>query len=428
MTSSSAHSLEFTTDAAQMVATISRLKAHQRVPESGLAACPRITPYEAYLISAKFDQMALKAKVDEVYSCADQDPPPNLHARGMQANLVLQTVKGQADQTWDRVRVVSESTLDSVDAAVEYLAKMPGTRMMVLVSSGFLAGTMERHQDVVVDHALRAGVVIDALDAKGLYSEAPVRPFGELPTMTQAAMLESTILFENGSVGSRLDELGLPMAYFAASTGGLFFKNNNDLDLAFRQIGVEPEVTYHLGFSPAGVEADGRYHKLKVRLATAHAGTVQARPGYFAPEHAATDKKGQAEDFRASLDRAVMSQEILNGLQASVTLEPGPKITVRANVDVTRLRFLQQEGRQVQRLTFVAALLDAKGNVAAAKEGTMELALTKETLDKMALTGLHANLSLDAPPGAYRLREVIQEGVDGRIAATLQPVEIPVAR
>jgi VWFA-related protein len=77
------------------------------------------------------------------------------------------------------------------------------------------------------------------------------------------------------------------MATFAASTGGLFFHNNNDLDLAFRQIGVEPDVTYHLGFSPEDVAADGKYHKLKVRLAVANPGVVQARPGYFAPERAA---------------------------------------------------------------------------------------------------------------------------------------------
>jgi VWFA-related protein len=429
MTSSSAQTLDFTTDLAKLIESIGRVKAHLRVPDGGLAACPRITPYQAYLISAKLDPMALKAAVDEVYSCNDQSPPPTLHSRGMQTNPVIQTVKGQADQTWDRVRIISESTLDALDFGVEYLGKMPGMRVMVLVSSGILAGTMERHQDLVVDHALRAGVVINSLDAKGLYSEAPVRPLGELPTMTQAAMLETTILFEHGSVGSRLDELGLPLAYFAAGTGGLFFHNNNDLDLAFHQIGVEPEVTYHLGFSPNDVAADGKYHKLKVRLATPHSNLVQARPGYFAPEHAgAPAKKSPADDRRAQLDRAVMSQEILSGFPAAIHVKSGSPITVTANVDVTQLRFLPQDGRRAQKLTFVAALLDAQGNLAAAKEGAMELALTDATFAKMALTGLNANLSLDAPPGAYRLREVIQEGVDGRIATTLQTVQIPAPR
>ncbi len=426
ITSSSAQSLEFTTDVAKMVETIGRLKAHLRIPESGLAACPRITPYQAFLISAKMDGMALKAAVDEAYACADLDAPPTLQTRGMQMNPMVQTIKGQADQTWDRVRIVSESTLDSLDAAVEHLVKMPGTRMLVLVSSGFLAGTMERHQDLVVDHALRAGVVINALDAKGLYSEPPTLPLGELPVLPAAKMPASTFVFARASLSGQLAELADPMATFASSTGGLFFHNNNDLDLAFRQIGLEPEVTYHLGFSPGDVATDGKYHKLKVRLVTPNSGVVQARPGYFAPERgAAAEKKAPAEDTRTKLDRAVMSEEILGGFGVAVSVQAGPPVSVTANVDVTKLRFAAQDGRRVQHLTFVAALVDAQGNVAAAKEGAMELAPTDATFARLALTGLNAKLTLEAPPGAYRLREVVQEGLDGGMASALLAVTIP---
>jgi len=283
------------------------------------------------------------------------DQPSHVSRIPTQTNPVIQTVKGQAEQTWERVRMVSESALDAVDAAVEHLAKAPGSRMLVLVSSGFPAGTMERQQERVVDRALRAGVVIDSLDAKGLYSEAPVRPFGEPPTMTK--MPVSTFVFETSSVGSRLEELAAPMARFAGSTGGLFFRNNNDLDLAFRQIGVEPEVTYHLGFSPEDLAADGKYHQLKVRMVTPNTGMVQARPGYFAPERASPpEKKAPAEDTRTKMDRAVMSEEVLSGFPLAVSVKAGPPVSVTANVDVTRLRFLEQDGRRVQRLTFVAAL------------------------------------------------------------------------
>ncbi|SPE40498.1 conserved hypothetical protein [Candidatus Sulfopaludibacter sp. SbA3] len=425
MTSSSAHTLDFTSDTAKMVDTIGRLKAHLRVPESGLASCPRVTPYQAYLISVKMDGVALKAAVDEAYACAELDPPPTLQYKGVQMNPMIQNVKGQADQTWDRVRVISESTLDAVDFGVEYLGKMPGTHLMVLVSSGFLAGAMERHQDRVVDHALRAGVVINSLDAKGLYSEAPARPPSE-QVMLATKMPISTFVFDNISVNGRLDEIALPMATLAAGTGGLFFRNNNDLDLAFRELGIEPEITYHLGFSPGDVAADGKYHKLKVRLAGASSLTIQARPGYFAPDRApAPDKKAPADDGRAKIDRALRSEEIVTGFPASVSVKTATAVTVTANVDVTQLRFLQQEGRRVQRLTFVTALLDAQGNVAAAKEGTMELALTDATFARMALSGLNANLSVEAPPGTYRLREVIQEALDGRITTSLQTVRIP---
>jgi VWFA-related protein len=427
VTSSNAHVLDFTTDTAKMVDTIDRLKAHVRVPESGLVPCPRITPYQGFLISSRMDPTATWAAVDEVYACADRQPPPHTSSLLTQMNPIIQSVRTQADQTWERVRIVSQSSMDSLDATVEFLGKMPGTRVVVLVSSGFIGGTLEQQQDVVVDHALRAGVVINALDAKGLFVKAPGRPFGESATFMKIPV--STFIFESTSAGSRLEELAAPMATFAASTGGLFFHNNNDLDLAFRQVGLEPEVTYHLGFAPEDMAADGKYHKLKVRLVSKNPDIIQARPGYFAPAHnSGPEKKAPGNDARTKLDSAVRSEEILTGFQAAVVVKPGPPVSVMANVDVAGLKFPERDGRHLQHLTFVAALLDAQGNIAAAKEGAMDLALTSETLARMALTGLNANLTLEAPPGAYRLREVIQEAVSGRITTTLQTVQVPVPR
>ncbi len=429
MTSSGAHALEFTAGREQMVEAIGRLKAHPRIAEGGIAVCPRIPPYQAFLIAAKNDGMALKAAVDEAYACLGLDPPPTLQTRGVSSSPLMQTIKGQAEQTWDRVRTISETTLDELEAGVDYLATKPGSRMVVLVSSGFLAGTTERHQDLVVDHALRAGIVINALDAKGVYAEAPTLPPGELPASTMLKVPPTTFLFQIASVSGQIGELGLPLGNFAASTGGLYFRNNNDLDLAFREIGVEPEVTYHLGFSPDEVPADGKYHKLKVKVSGAKSDVIQARPGYFAPERAArTETKSAAESNRARLDHAVMGQDVRNELTAAVSWKPGPPLTITANVDVTALRFVEKDSRRFQHLTFVAALLDEQGNLVVAKEGSMDLALTEETYRKLMLTGLNAATTLQAPPGTYRLREVIQDALDGHIATANERIQVFASR
>ena len=38
--------------------------------------------------------------------------------------------------------------------------------------------------------------------------------------------------------------------------------------------------------------------------------------------------------------------------------------------------------------------------------------------------GLNATITLAAPPGAYRLRAVVQEGVEGKVSAVTQSVDI----
>ena len=56
---------------------------------------------------------------------------------------------------------------------MRHLAKMPGRRMVLMASSGLITGDMEQEGDAVVSEAVHNGVIINSLDAKGLYAEAP---------------------------------------------------------------------------------------------------------------------------------------------------------------------------------------------------------------------------------------------------------------
>ena len=58
------------------------------------------------------------------------------------------------------------------------LAREPGTRVLLMVSTGFLSGMLDAERDAAIDHAIHAGIVINALDAKGLWAEAAGRTFG----------------------------------------------------------------------------------------------------------------------------------------------------------------------------------------------------------------------------------------------------------
>ena len=73
----------------------------------------------------------------------------------------------------------------------------------------------------------------------------------------------------------------------------------------------------------------------------------------------------------------------------------------------------------MQQLKLVVALLDGSGNIVAAKEGTMDFAMADATYARLSASGINAGLNLDVPPGKYRLRAVVQEAVDGKMAISL---------
>lgn len=255
--------VRFAADPATILADIAKVQSHPRTAAGGSAQCPRMTAYEAYQIMNN-DPSAMKAKVGEACHCGgqscdvesipgDQLLNPASHARGNgyeggTLSTIIDSIRAQAEQTWDQARQSSQATLESVKGILDGMARMPGTHMLLLASSGFLSGTLDHDQDAIINAALKAGVVINTLDAKGLYAEAPGGPLSESNELGDIPI--SSTVFQIQSLGDRLDDLDSAMARFAESTGGLLFRNNNDLDLGFRQLGVLPAITYLLGFPP----------------------------------------------------------------------------------------------------------------------------------------------------------------------------------
>jgi hypothetical protein len=310
----------------------------------------------------------------------------------------------------------------AIDSAVAVLSRVSGTRVLLMVSPGFLSGMLSAELDATIDRAIRSGVVINALDAKGLWVETPGRPFEEGHTMLGFPL--QTFAFEVRTMGSRNAAMNAVMEEATSATGGLFFHNSNDLVGGFSVLAAVPETTYLLAFRP-DAEAAGRYRKLKVRLTGVKGDYVQARPGYFAPANAAAESASGR-----SIDREVLLRDILKEIAIDVGEDTGKVengeavVTLMIHVDAGRLKFVQREGRSFQKLKFIGALLNASGEIVAAKEGEMDLALKKETLNKLTAKGVDAGLRLSAPPGRY-LARVVVEDADGKMGSLNGAVEIP---
>jgi VWFA-related protein len=429
--------LDFTADADKLSAAIEKLRSHVRISEAGIMPCPRISPYQAYVIFNNIDPSAMVAAVSEAGACSSADTTiANPYAKsGARAGTLSKlpratdqlsiVVQQQVAQTWEMVRAASLASYDALADALAHLSAAPGTRILLLASEGFLSGIEEapRQQDLI-DSAVRSGIVINGLDAKGLWSEPPVRPFNEVPATTSLPI--QTFIFEAASIGARNSTLNSTISELATATGGLFFHNNNDLAGGFEELGAVPETTYLIAFHPDPQDAAGKYRKLKVRLTAARQDYVQTRPGYFAP----ATGPSEAEAARRKLDQEATAADTLAEFPVRLagvlgkTDKGEPALTLVIHTDLAGLQFTERGGRHLQKLRFIAALMNAHGEMVAAKEGAMDLALTEETITRLTATGLNATLNFSAPPGPYRVRVVVQDE-HGRIAALNQTVELP---
>ena len=415
VTASGDGALDFTADRAKLMETIARLDAHPRFTDQ---ACPPMTAYQAYRIAVSHDRETIRNVAIE--------------SAALEKCLIGRNeIVTRAEGIWAQVEEISLATLAALDRTVARLGGMEGERVLVLTSGGFAGQTLEKQQDVIIAHAIHAGVTINALVAEGVFSDfLPGEKFDENAGRPQHVQQTATpgyqawVKSEITQTNERPQIMDEMMANLAHGTGGVIFEKNNDFNLGFRQVTVPPAVTYRMSFTPQLAPADAGYHELKVKLARGGPYQVEARPGYFAPEAAPADK------LREKIEREVTATDALDGVAAGVALEVTKRsdsqrvVHLTIKVDAAKLPFAKQNDRQTERLMLLAAFFDEHGKMITAREGEMDLALKAETYERMARTGVSAELSFLLAPGRYRMRAVLGESVNGAVAASTYPIEV----
>jgi VWFA-related protein len=180
-------------------------------------------------------------------------------------------------------RTFAVSSLERVNAVIDVLKTLPGRKSVTLVSEGFSVFGFGMDNQLIrdylrrlVDHANRAGVVVYALDPRGLVVTGISAADSVNPTRSgQVAMMRSSAL--------RDSQDGL--RYLAGETGGFAVVDSNDLAGGMRRIVTDQNGYYLVGYQPeAGTvrtDGSGRYMKLKIKVKTKGL-HVRTRSGFYA--------------------------------------------------------------------------------------------------------------------------------------------------
>lgn len=377
--------------------------------------CPDMSYYEADLIANKNDTQALAVATDETLQCAfNGDTRMQAAAQG-QAQMAAQRAISEGDNE-------TEYAYRHLDAIVRRMTSLPGQRVMVLVSPGFIMSTLQSDAYDLVDRATRANIVINTIDARGLYVPDLAGDIANPPNdSVRTAGYKST--YRVAAQSAQEDVL----AQFADGTGGQFYHNRNDVDAAMREAGAAPEVSYVLGFSPQNLKFDGRFHALKISLTTKEKFNVQARHGYFAPRSASDPVQLAKEEMQ----EALFSQEEIRDIPVDLQTQyfkndqAGARLSVLTRLDVKSVRFRKELGRNNDQLTIVTGIFDENGQYVTGVEKIIEMKLRDTTYERLSHSGLTVKSSFDVKPGTYLVRLVVRDAEGAQMAARNGAVVIP---
>jgi VWFA-related protein len=413
-TTSGQTQLDFTDDqeaVADKIRSIRRWSADQAETD-----CPPLNYYWASLVLNGNDPEAFNALVENVIVCMPGTPADAAQqmARSMS---IAKLAQGQRE---------SRMGLAIVQDVVGRMGAMPGTRSIVYVSSGFILDPQLRFDEQhVFAAAIKAKVVVNTLDARGLYSGMPSMGMGAATPLLQrfTQRLQKDLAFATTNV----------MGEFANATGGTFVWNSNAYDEGFRRVAGVPEFTHVLAFSPTGLKNDGSFHELKIKLRK-RAGLnpddyeIFARSGYTAPSAAASAEETVREEIRD----AVFSREEVVEVPVELSLQyfkSAPleaHLTVVAKVNLDGVRFLKKEDRNTDTLTVVSVVFDRNGNFVRGVQRVLDMRLRDQTLETLLNQGgISVRSQLDLPPGSYLVRLVVRDAEGKAMAMRNGSVEIP---
>ena len=400
---------DFTDDRTLLHAALSKLRMRP-VTGQGTNRCPNMTFYMADQIQNKHDATVLDAATRDVMSCANIDDMPT--AQKMAEGAASQELNLGDHETRLAMGVIKE--------LVRRMAAMPGQRSIILVSNGFV--TLPEHsieKTEIMDRAIRSSVLINSLDARGLYTDTPDITRSGTNYRTEMVLHQ----MERETNRAQADV----MAELAAGTGATFFQNNNDLDAGFARLVSAPEYYYLLAFSPQNLKMDGSFHALKVTLKNVKDVSASARTGYYAPKHL----ENAIETAKREIEEALFSREEMNDIPVELHTqffksgEDTARVALVIKVDVKHLKFRKEADRNCNELTVVAGLFDRNGVYSTGNQKKIEMRLLDETVEKRLGGGLTIRSSFDVKPGAYSVRLVVRDAEGQLMSAQNGAVEIP---
>jgi VWFA-related protein len=399
--------IEFTDDAARFRATLMKV-----MPVPPARHFPPVSMYQAEKYLSNPDE-PLQFQTMVVTDCLNMWDHPEQALPIARAGLDQVSHEGIAEVS-NAFRVLN--------GMVRLMSSMPGDRIVILVSPGmYVPDEFQRNLSESVDRATRAGVIINTLDARGVYTIDPAGLIeGCPPPQPRVAQSVANANREEGLVQ------GMILRNLAYDTGGTYAAQN-DLQAEFDRLASPPEYVYYLGFYPKELKPDGRFHEIKVTLPNGKGLTVTARKGYWAPSH--------GEDAAATATReiteAVFSRDEMRDLALELhtqfykTSPEDAKATIASHLDFGLLPLRKQDGRSRDDVTVVCALFDRNGNFLQGRQTVVEIRLKDENLESRRAGGVTVNQEFDVKSGGYLVRVVARDAEGRQMAAVNGVVEIP---
>ena len=382
---------------------------------------PRMSAYQAFLIERNdetvleyFVQVLLNTDLVFMYKVR-----PTL-AR----TIAIQRVHTRATRIVREAGLVATQTLSSLNTAVRSSAQIPGRKLIVFVSDGFLINL--QNSDItnrllqIADAAVHVGAVLYTIQASGLNTSFPD---ASSDTMMIAGVGNGRVMGEDIAQQD-------PLTQLAADTGGKALLNANDLNAGVKRALQESNDYYLLAWRPETAVTPGKeFHRLEVSVKGRPDLSVLVQRGFFRDDKPSAMVPAKAERSKASADSSV--DDLAAAIKGKLTQKPLQTSVMANYLDVPnrggRLSILMQvagataesRGDDKSGIVEVAGVIyDSSGKLVTSFVDSVKPETNSES---QHITYLN---QFDVKPGLYQVRGAARDS-SGSTGMAVQWVKVP---
>jgi VWFA-related protein len=214
----------------------------------------------------------------------------------------------------------------------------------------------------------------------------------------------------------------------AAESGGLFFKNDNDVAGAVGSSRADGSAYYMLGYVPDSRDWDGKFRKIQVKVSRPGC-ELRYRMGYFAKDPMKWDKSKPKNDpdLVTAMSMGFPSATMIVFDSRVVPPPPGPQVKVPVEFLVNPKTIAGEEMKDGGRhfaLEFHVAAYSLDGKLITHVDQGMDAPVKGDRLQAYLQQGIPFRAELPMTPGEYRLRLAVRDTHTGFIGTTEIPLRL----
>jgi VWFA-related protein len=337
--------------------------------------------------------------------------------------------------TSDYTDFAALGSLGSLRHILDGLREMPGRKSLMLFSEGMnlfrdgTAGQVAQEFRRLTDHANRSAVTIYTIDPRGLQTLGPSAADATIGARIRGSG-EAGLDPTNARRDAYFDSQH-PLFSLAADTGGIFYRDSNDIAGSLRQALEDQDIYYLLGYNPGEEAFNREYHKISVRVKRPGL-KVRSRDGFIGEEDRPAPPPITGEPAARALVRALSSPFRTGAIKTRLTCFFGAEkqegmVQSALHIDGSSLRFQKDEsGRHRARIEVLAASFSETGAMADQTTQGYNVVLDEAGLKAARQFGLTYMVRYRVKkPGPYQVRVAIRDAGSGQVGSASQFLNVP---